>query len=544
MSKLSSTVTNKKKKLSPDSDKKSHSDPKRKRSTKKKISSGSKTSKTLKTKKSINIKYDSFEEIKSDCKLDNGIVTSDCNQDYNVDDIINIIECDILKNKNRDQQDIQRNAQLKKTADLEKIKSDTLKQEIETEINDTNTQSYIDSKKFLTDKKIKISTITLDCKLHVIVDTDKLAKYIILREDGIVSIKYGDRKNSATNRTIVAIKKKQSTKNFYNQVTILMKPTNNPTKNYMNIKVFDNGSVHVTGCTDIDDFNNVMGTLIKILKKGQDIRTKHDKIRHIEYINDKKKIGIYDAKIRMINSNFKLPYKIDRKKVAFLLKKYHGNRTTDTEIGCVEFKHKPNGGHSCVNIKFKYDEISTPSIFMFQTGAIIITGAKNLYQIIAAYHYIFLIIDKYLCQIKIIELNPKLVNEEIELYCKERQKKQLCSDENQLNLNLLEANKFNKSDKQKRPNKPTNPPKLIKPIKPIKPTEDRLSGEKNCTKKKISSREIRFNKAKIFHFERETDNPPSDTEYDSVTESEEIPEKRVVNKSKKNNANKKAIISI
>lgn len=539
MSKLSSTATKKKKKLSPDIDEKSRSDLKRKRSTKKKISSGSKTSKTLKTKKSKNIKFDSFQEIKSDCKLDNGIITSDCNQDcnqdYNVDDIINIIECDILKNKNRDQQDIQKNAQLKKTADLEKIKSDTLKEEIETEINDTSTQSYIDSKKFLTDKKIKISTITLDCKLHVIVDTDKLAKYVILREDGIVSIKYGDRKNAATNRTIVAVKKKQSTKNFYNQVTILMKPTNNPTKNYMNIKVFDNGSVHVTGCTDIDDFNNVMGTLIKILKKGQDIRTKHDKIRHIEYINDKKKIGIYDAKIRMINSNFKLPYKIDRKKVAFLLKKYHGNRTTDTEIGYVEFKHKPNGGHSCVNIKFKYDEISTPSIFMFQTGAIIITGAKNLYQIIAAYHYIFLIIDKYLGQIKIIELNPKLVNAEIELYCKERQKKQLCSDENQLNLNLLEANKFNKSDKQKRPNKP---------IKLTKSTDDRSSVEKKSTKKKIPSKEIRFNKAKIFHFEREIDNPPSDTEYDSVTESEEIPEKKVTNKSKKNNSNKKAIISI
>jgi TATA-box binding protein (TBP) (component of TFIID and TFIIIB) len=327
-----------------------------------------------------------------------------------------------------------------------------------------------------------------------------------------------------------------------------MKPMNNPTKNYMNIKVFDNGSVHVTGCTDIDDFNNVMGTLIKILKKGQDIRTKHNKTRHIEYINDKKKIGIYDAKIRMINSNFKLPYKVDRKKVAFLLKKYHGNRTTDTEIGYVEFKHKPNGGHSCVNIKFKYDEVSTPSIFMFQTGAIIITGAKNLYQIIAAYHYIFLIIDKYLGQIKIIELNPKLVNAEIELYCKERQKKQLCSDENQLNLDLLEANKFNKSDKQKRPNKPINSELYSFDKATPYGGPSGKAKEKKCTKNKTVSKEIRYDHAKIFHFEKETNNPPSDTEYDSVTESEEIPKKKVAVKPKKknakNNANRKETISI
>ena len=281
-------------------------------------------------------------------------------------------------------------------------------------------KSYLESKKFLSDNKIKISTITLDCKLHTLVYIDKFAKHVVLKENGIVSVKYGYRKNPATNRTIVLIKKKHSNKNFYNQVTILMKPMNNPIKNYINIKVFNNGSIQITGCSDMDDFNNVMTTLVRILKKGEKLKKGDETVKRIGFVSDPKHIGIYDIKIRMINSNFQLDYKIDRLKLAFLLKKYHGTRTTDTEIGYVEFKHKPNGGHSCVNIKYRYNETNKPSIFVFQTGAIIITGAKNLYQIIHAYHYIKLILKRYMAEVKIVELNPVLVNKEIQLYCRER----------------------------------------------------------------------------------------------------------------------------
>ena len=305
-----------------------------------------------------------------------------------------------------------------------------------TEINNINIEEYINSKKFLDDHKIKISTITMNCTLCTLINIDMFAKYIVLKENEIVSIKFGDRKNPATNRTIVAIKKKQSKRNFFNQVTILMAPTNSK-GTYINIKVFNNGSLHFTGCKDVNDFINVTNTLINILKRGVDVKDSAGKIKHINYV-DAKKIGIFNIKIRMINSNFKLAYKIDRKKLAFLLRKYHGTRTTDTEIGYVEFKHKPNGGHSCVNIKYAYDENSRPSIFVFQTGAIIITGAKNLYQIISAYHYIHLILNKYLDQIKIVELNPTLVNAEIESFCRQREK-------TNINLRLEETKTENKN---------------------------------------------------------------------------------------------------
>ena len=270
----------------------------KKKSTKKKIRSGSKTSNT---KKSTGNKSRSVEN------------TFNQADDYDVNDIINIIEYDILKNKPPDQPRNLSPAQSAQSPQspqspsgpqipsiLAKIQPDMTNPKIE--INNTSLQSYIDSKKFLADNKIKISTITLDCKLGVVIDIDKLAKYVVLREDGIVSIKYGDRKNPATNRTIVAVKKKQSNRNFFNQVTILMKPTNNIKKNYINIKVFNNGSVQATGCTDIDDFNNVINTLIGILKKGQDIKNKNNKIpsfssHYATIIPPIKEIGIFAPEI-------------------------------------------------------------------------------------------------------------------------------------------------------------------------------------------------------------------------------------------------------
>jgi TATA-box binding protein (TBP) (component of TFIID and TFIIIB) len=216
-------------------------------------------------------------------------------------------------------------------------------------------------------------------------------------------------------------KKKPSIKNFYNQVTILMKPSNNPTRNYINIKVFKNGSLQMTGCKDMDDFYNVTKTLIKILKKGKNIKLKNGETKHIDFITDPYKIGIYNVKIRMINSNFKLNFKVDRKKLARLLKKNHKVGTKDLDIGPVECKYQPTGGHSCVNIKYQYDEKSKPSIFVFQTGAVIITGAKNLHHIIASYHFINKILNKYYDEIKILELDQNAVKMELSKFFRIRE---------------------------------------------------------------------------------------------------------------------------
>ena len=376
----------------------------KKKDTNKKTTSGSKTSKPIATAKQ--------KELVKQYEVD-------------VDEIF-----DIIKSPKEKEKIVKKNAKdiIKIDTKIKNIvdKDNENKEALSGNINNKSVQTYLEAKQFLKDRNITISTITLDCKLHTLIDVDRFAKNVILKEDGIVSVKFGNRKDSATNRTIVILKakKKPSTKNFYNQVTILMKPTNNPNHNYINIKVFKNGSLQMTGCKDMDDFNNVTNKLIEILKRGKDITDRKGKKCHIDFIDSPDKIGIFDVKIRMINSNFRLDYKVDRKKLARLLKKNHRIGTKDKEIGYVECKYEPTGGHSCVNIKYQYDDKSKPSIFVFQTGAVIITGAKNLHHIIMAYHFINKILDCYNNEIRIVDLDPNVVRAEINKFLKLKKSEQ------------------------------------------------------------------------------------------------------------------------
>lgn len=274
---------------------------------------------------------------------------------------------------------------------------------------------------FLRDNNIKLSTITLNCKLGTEIYVDCFAKYVKLKMNEIVAIKYGKRTDTATNRTIVVLKskKKPSKRNFFNQVTIMMIPQNNVERNPMNIKVFKNGSLQVTGCKDMEDFFNVGNTLIKILKRGRYV-TRNDKKIYKDFIENHDTIGLYDTSIRMVNSNFKVPYKIDRDRLFKLLKKNHKLGTKDTELGHVECKYEPTAGHSSVDIKYYYDEKTKPSIFIFQTGSIIITGWKAYPQLIAAYKFTHKILNTYLDQIKIVEIDHEIIKAEMIKYFKKR----------------------------------------------------------------------------------------------------------------------------
>jgi TATA-box binding protein (TBP) (component of TFIID and TFIIIB) len=265
---------------------------------------------------------------------------------------------------------------------------------------------------FLDEKKIRISTMTLVCSLGTNIHLYNLSRYVHLDENGIAFVKYGKRNDPATNRTIIYIKpkKKQSKKAFFNQITILMKPLNNPERNHMNIKVFKNGSLQITGCKCMEDFYDVVDRLIIILKKGVYIKKdKHSQKTHRKFIVDNNIIAINNIKVKMINSNFSVNFEMDRKKLDNLIKQHHDIDTFDKELGYIESKLSASEKHSCVDIKYRYDDDNVTSIFIFSTGSVIITGAKNFIQIIGAYIYVNRIIDKYKPQIKTVKLDKDKV---------------------------------------------------------------------------------------------------------------------------------------
>jgi TATA-box binding protein (TBP) (component of TFIID and TFIIIB) len=227
-------------------------------------------------------------------------------------------------------------------------------------------------------KDILISTMTITCKLGTNINLENVAKYIDLNLDGIISIKYGClTEYSELTRSLIEKKKKKKKgkkkSNFFNQATMEIKPNDNKA---INVKLFKNGSIQMTGCKSIKNAYEILVILINNLKVEKAVII-DDEIVEKKYITNIEDIKIFDFKVVMINSNFTVNYSIDREQLYNILKK---EGVTCTYEPCI---------HACVNIKFNCKSDNKQiSIFVFQSGAIIITGANNTTHILSAYDYI------------------------------------------------------------------------------------------------------------------------------------------------------------
>ena len=231
-----------------------------------------------------------------------------------------------------------------------------------------------------------ISTITLCCDLEIEFIVSNIAKYIDLNKNGIVGISYGHNDDPSINRSLFPKKrqkkKKKAKRVFYNQVSLAIMVESKKDKP-VNIKLFTNGSIQMTGLKSID---NVIDVITKIFDELKTIKAIIDKqtmtIIDKPFINDPTKLSLNlvdNIQIGMINSNFKYPNKIDRLKLYNLL--------SSESIDC---KYDPSN-HACVNIKHRCVN-KTISIFVFEKGSIVMTGAKNCDNILTGYNYI----NKYL----------------------------------------------------------------------------------------------------------------------------------------------------
>lgn len=236
-------------------------------------------------------------------------------------------------------------------------------------------------------KDIHISTMTITCLFETNFNVKNIGEYMSLATEdyGIQKIVYG--KTDDNVRTKIKSKKKvrkgkQIKKNFFNQTTLVVKSKN--LKNDVNVKIFQNGSIHMTGCKGDNNFYDIMSILCTELSKIKGVyNPTTDKILPITFAEDPEIIkmdNIQNVKIRMINTNFSIGFKIDRDK----LYKSILTSKTDEDVSCT---FEPCA-HAGVNIKYNYKNKSIVSIFVFESGSIIITGAKKANHIIKAYEYI------------------------------------------------------------------------------------------------------------------------------------------------------------
>lgn len=257
-------------------------------------------------------------------------------------------------------------------------------------INETNIDiqipefsNYINSNDFLLDNlptDLSISTISATGKINCKTLLGNIWQYMKLHNDSILTIMYDGKVRSLLKAPFTKKKKRC----FVNQLTMEIRVYGDKK---INIKIFRNGSFQMSGCKSIYDCNIIINKLISRLTSTLAIR-ENNKFIDIPFLEDVpiEGIKVYGFKIDMINSNFGVGYNINRDSLFNILR--------GMGVTC---RYEPLV-HACVNIKLpKNDDdinIKTPSIFVFQSGNIIITGARYREQIIKSYNYIMTILNE------------------------------------------------------------------------------------------------------------------------------------------------------
>lgn len=231
-------------------------------------------------------------------------------------------------------------------------------------------------------KNICISTITITCAVNTKFYLKNIAKYVDLcNKNGIIKIVYGNEVHRGL-QSIVNVKKRKKRKVvkkkkfFFNQATVVVKPRN---KQDVNVKLFANGALQLTGCKNIDHFKDTVKILFKFLQKRKAIVDPcNNKIILKPFMEKSNEVCIeklHSFDVRMINSNFHIGFNIDRSRLFGYL--------INNQIECT---YEPMV-HACVNIKY-YLKNKKISIFVFESGSIIITGAKLYEHILKAHKFI------------------------------------------------------------------------------------------------------------------------------------------------------------
>lgn len=245
---------------------------------------------------------------------------------------------------------------------------------------------------------LNISTMTITFKFDTLMNLENISKYMDLKFGGIVRIEFGDEGNT---RTLIKSKrrKKRKIKRFNNQATLFIDTKNNQKrkKKPVNTKIFINGAVQMTGCNSMAQCIEAINILCCELCNIKAVYDKNKKkIIKKPFVSNMVNLNINNVKdfnIGLINTDFHVGFLIDRLKLFKILTK---KKIVCTYEPCI---------HACVNIKYHYNinpneiiksklsknnekKTDKISIFVFESGSIIITGAKTKDHIIKSYDFI------------------------------------------------------------------------------------------------------------------------------------------------------------
>ena len=276
--------------------------------------------------------------------------------------------------------------------------------------------------------QLKISNLSSVCSINTKISDPRAISYLapIISSDREIGIDNTDylgihRTNKPINKSKRKNRKKK--KRFVNQfsVNIRIRPDK-----VVNLKVFINGRITLTGLKRKEDGPTAINIFIKICKdmyntmiiknRGLDelMTSYFDKKKHyllpVDISNNMK---IRDFKVTLINSNFSANFNIKRDVIFQILRdKYHINNIKYEPIGYpgVNVKYMYNEDHNndgvCKCTLLNKDKCTCRriSMFIFRTGKIIITGARKEEQLNEAYNFINTVLKRHYHEIVRVNL--------------------------------------------------------------------------------------------------------------------------------------------
>ena len=210
-------------------------------------------------------------------------------------------------------------------------------------------------------------------------------------DEGLLKIEYGEKAIGYSSRDVLS-KRKVSKNSFFNQSTIVVRKIKEDRSGFkeVNIKLFANGGYQMTGITSEKYANDVLLWLLNIFNT-------------LPKLISLKALIIERSAVQLLNSDYKVNALVRRDELhRILVTKYKLFSTLETTI------------YQGINTKYYYNEKSIKkdgicwcekaccgqgdgkdlgnckriTIAIFQTGSIIITGARNQNQLDEAYDFI------------------------------------------------------------------------------------------------------------------------------------------------------------
>lgn len=222
---------------------------------------------------------------------------------------------------------------------------------------------------------MKIDVMSATCNVGTKFVLENIHHFIDLSSDCIISSQYGNKL-----RYVELVEGKKYKKAFSNQLTLIIKINS---EKYLNVKLFINGSLQITGGEKVDDYNILFNKLFTKLKMDKSV-VEDGEIVGKPFLEDVTKLGVFGFKINMINSGCSVNYMINRDTLyRVLVNKEHIAATYEPMM------------HAGVSIPYIVDDMKKASIFVFESGRIIITGVKNVKDINGAYEYVTTLLTKW-----------------------------------------------------------------------------------------------------------------------------------------------------